>query len=198
MKKIYLFKMFLMAFVLMLLGGVNASAKVETVEFDFSTGSKNDFGWDYTAKGNATAGINKAATVKEITLTPTLNDKDKAALVGSGLRMYASSSLDISVSNGYVIKSIVFTKISDSKWTAPTSNPNGYNNKTLTWSSTSETKSVTFSFSGQCRIGKISVTYEPATTKTLIDLYPEGTAEDIYVGDAFTHNGIKIIAKFLN
>lgn len=46
MKKIYLFKMFLMAFVLMLLGGVNASAEELTVDFESATTAYTD--WEFT------------------------------------------------------------------------------------------------------------------------------------------------------
>ena len=220
MKKIYLFKMFLMAFVLMLLGGVNASAEevaYKTLTFNSSVGSgvssyaktwtatiandnwsivnfnnNNWKDWNYircgSKSGASVASITTSFSIdKPISSVVVTIDAVTAANVNS-TKLYVSTTADFS--NIIETVSLSIAK-GDLSFKIKSPQENCYYKLEI------DCKQVS---NGFVQISKVVYNYETSSTstptKTLIDLYPEGTAEDIYVGDAFTHNGIKIIAKW--
>ena len=140
----------------MLLGVTNAWADEAT--FTLTSDGVSDYGWYVHTSGNATQGISSAATEGEIVFTPALNDKSKAAMYSTELRMYKNSTLNISTtSSNYKITKIVFT--ANGTWNDPTVTVGSYSSKT--WTSADGETSVDFSFAnGQARMNKVVVTYQ--------------------------------------
>ena len=114
MKKIYLFKMFLMAFVLMLLGGVNASAETKTSTLTFTSqckgsGTANDnVKWTVTSDGPesdfaSTKGIHygtgtKAVSYLQLT-TSGISGTIKKIVVNASGASGTSAKLDVTVND---------------------------------------------------------------------------------------------------
>lgn len=140
----------------MLVGVGNAWGDEAT--FTLTSDGVSDYGWYVHTSGNATQGISSAATEGEIVFTPALNDKSKAAMYSTELRMYKNSTLNISTtSSNYKITKIVFT--ANGTWNDPTVTVGSYSSKT--WTSADGETSVDFSFAnGQARMNKVVVTYQ--------------------------------------
>ena len=94
MKKIYLFKMFLMAFVLMLLGGVNASAETSTLTFTGKCG------------GSGTANDNVTWTVASDAAETNFDDT-RGIHYGSGTKTVSYLTLTTSDISGTISKIVV-------------------------------------------------------------------------------------------
>lgn len=200
MKKIYLFKMFLMAFVLMLLGGVNASAEELTVDFESATTAYKD--WVFT---NFASQINEGVSSHGGSYFGTTGGKTTGSLRTAN-KISAPTSIVFYVSKQTTNEKSSTWKLqissNGSTWT-DVKTQSASSMKKGTWVEVSQDLSsytdvyiriyYTGSTAVRC-IDDVKLTYGAA--KTLKSLNLTGTAEDIYFGDEFTHDGITITATW--
>lgn len=203
MKKNYLFKTFLMAFVLMLLGGVNASAEELTVDFESDASTYTD----WTFINFASKQTNTGVTPHGGSFFGTTGGKETGSLTTVN-KISAPTNIIF-----YVSKQTTNSKASDWKLQISSNGTTWTDVKTQSASSMTKGEWVEVSqdlssyndvyiriyYTGtsavRC-IDDVKLTYGIAAAKTLKSLALTGTAEDIYVGDAFTHDGITITATW--
>ena len=157
------------------LWGVTAGQQAASVES--MTGKSNDITF-YTTKGSSQMYASATQT-----------------------RFYNGATFVISVPNGYVIKSIVFTEpASDKKWEGSiTVNTGTYTDNTKTW--TGSAQEVTYTFGAQNRIANAEITYEvapvePTKTLTSIEITTPASQTTFWQGETFNHKDLVVTAHY--
>ena len=190
-----------MAFVLMLLGGVNAFAEPKTSTLTFTK----------ACDGTGTAD-DKVLWKVASDAAETNFDNTKGIHYGTGKKAVSYLTLTTSGISGTISKIVVNASGASGTSAKLDVTVNGSTFGTQKQSLTDNAKEYTFegSASGEIvvklsqtstkialYVKSVSVTYEPAPAKTLKSLnLTTDTAEDIYVGDEFTHEGITITATW--
>ena len=227
MKKIYLFKTFLMAFVLMLLGGVNASAEIKSFTIDFydsakltSTSGTNLTSSNYLTFVKVEDGLTASNVVPNISVKGTVQyGKNGGLTLGSGTASSASTNtVTFSIGSEYKITKVTMYAAAYESGRFLLNDAAASSGKLGTKGTTIESITSPFVWENLEGITSLKITKDNGSggnqkrmtvyriiceydneytpTKTLKSLNLTGTAEDIYVGDEFTHEGITITATW--